>query len=482
MRRHGWRTLASTAAAVALGALGYSTPMASASTIPAVGLNDLRSDGILLRNLQYDGGRDLDLLAGSGIGLYRARVRMDCVEKADGSFDFKTPSAACWGISYDALVKSLAQRNIELLPALMRFKRVAGSEVPSAPTADGADNTPTYDRFAAFAGAAARRYGAGGTFWTECGCPAKPIRSWEVWNESNNGWWWNGHASADAYAETYARARAALRAADPEARAVVGGLIWDRNGEASFVEPDVMIERLARDDANGFDAVAIHPYTDARGRDGETLAADALAFTRLMADTLIRTTGPDADGRPRQPIWLTEMGWSTSDGNPQAIADGVTAFTAALDAGARDKLNVGPILWFMLRDTHVLAQRDDQLGLRRTTPMGADAGPKPAWEPFVAAAQRTPALVLPAVLRPAGPYVPPAAAPAPVADAIAPAKAKNLVPGKKAAKAKKHKKKAKKAKVAKKKRKKKASKRKTKSAKRGTKRTVRKATKRASRR
>ncbi len=62
--------------------------------------------------------------------------------------------------------------------------------------------------------------------------------------------------------------RAALRAADTQARAVVGGLVWDRNGEQSFVPPADMLQALAARDVNAFDAVAIHPYSDARGRTG----------------------------------------------------------------------------------------------------------------------------------------------------------------------------------------------------------------------
>ncbi|MBI5103924.1 MAG: hypothetical protein HZB46_02845, partial [Solirubrobacterales bacterium] len=375
------------AASVLAAVLGAGPAAAGADTgaVGAFGLNDLRSDGILLRNASYDGEADLDAARDAGVRLYRARLRLDCLGP---DLDFAKPSATCHGLSYDDLVRELAARDMALLPILINFGAgPGGAYVPVPPTPDGAGGTPTRERFAAFAAAAARRYGPGGTFWATCGCVPRPVRAWEVWNEQNNGWWWGGSASAEDYAGVFRDVRAALRGVDPAARAVVGGVVWDRNGQSSFVEPDAFVAALAAGNANAFDAIAIHPYTDARGASPEQLAGAAAAFTDLMAASLRRHTGPGPDGAPRQQIWITEMGWSDTDAAPDTIAQGLAQFVARLDGGLRAADNVGPVLWYMLRDSGYKGGRDDQLGLRLTLPTGADGGPKPAWDVFAAAAQ-----------------------------------------------------------------------------------------------
>jgi len=379
------------AAAVAVGA-----PRAAAADIGAFGVNDIRSDGLLMRHAEYDGVGDMELMRQGGIRLYRARVRMDCVDPdGDGAFDFTGPGRGC--PDYDELVGELARRGITLLPVLMNFGTNAeGREHPLAPT--GRDGAPSVERFAAFARAVAERYGPTGSFWGVCGCDPRPVRAWQIWNEQNNGWWWNGRASADEYARLFAATRAALRAVDPEARAIVGGLTYDRNGEASFVSPEKVIARLAATNPNAFDAVAVHPYTDARVGDGQRIGAAALRLVERTAQAVARATGPARDGGPRQPVWVTEIGWSHLDADPQTIAAATRAFLAGLDGGVRRRAKVGPVLWYMLRDTATLASRDDGLGLRYTAETGRDAGPKPAWEVFAAAAQRAGSLPLPRAL------------------------------------------------------------------------------------
>lgn len=44
------------------------------ATIPAFGLNDLRSDGILQADQAWNGPADLDMMAATGVRLYRLRA------------------------------------------------------------------------------------------------------------------------------------------------------------------------------------------------------------------------------------------------------------------------------------------------------------------------------------------------------------------------------------------------------------------------
>jgi diguanylate cyclase (GGDEF)-like protein/PAS domain S-box-containing protein len=370
--------------------------------IGAVGVNDVRSDGILLPNAAWNGPADLDLAASAGVQLYRARIQLNCVDPGHtGTFDFTTPSASCYGLSYDALVGALAQRGMTLLPILINFV----GNTPSPPTAAGSAGSPTITEFAAFAAAAVARYGPTGSFWPTCGCTPHPIQAWEIWNEENNGFWWGGAASASGYAAVFSATRDALRSVDPHAVAVVGGLAFDAAGQSSFVAPGKMIQTLAATNANAFDAVAVHPYSDATNASAAQLADSALGLIRSVAKEVVAATGPGPTGAPRQQIWVTEIGWSDQNEPASTVAAGLQDFFTQLTGGDRAADNIGPVIWYDLRNNSTITTRDDQIGLRYTTATGADAGPKPAWAVFSAAAQSEGTLPLPTALADSGPYV-----------------------------------------------------------------------------
>jgi hypothetical protein len=375
---------------------------AATGTIGAIGVNDVRSDGILVPNQNWNGPADLNLAQQAGVQLYRARIQLNCVDpNYSGSFDFTNPSSACGGLSYDQLVGGLAARGMTLLPILINMN----NGVAEPPTSNGAGGSPTISEFAAFAAAAAARYGPGGSYWQSCGCTPEPIQAWEVWNEENNGYWWAGDASASAYASVFSATRTALRGVDPQARVVVGGLTYDPNGQSSFIQPAQIIQALAATNANAFDAVAVHPYSDAQGANSAQLASSAMAYVSETAQAVEQATGPSASGGPRQQIWVTEMGWSDSDSDPNTIAAGFQDFIASINSGARAQDNIGPVLWYMLRDNSTIQSRDDALGLRYTSSDGSDAGPKPIWSVFGAAAQQEGTIPLPPALPDSGPYV-----------------------------------------------------------------------------
>src|SRR5205814_4680090 len=108
--------------------------------------------------------------------------------------------------------------------------------------------------FAAYGAAFASRYGTGGTFWrTHPTIPAKPIATYEIWNEPDGPGFWLPTAQPDRYADLYLAARAAITAEQPDARVIVGGL----------TQPTTFLPAMvaARPQLRGHvDGVAIHPY------------------------------------------------------------------------------------------------------------------------------------------------------------------------------------------------------------------------------
>ncbi len=80
-------------------------------------------------------------------------------------------------------------------------------------------------------GPLARRYGPGGSFWTaHPELAPSPIRSWQVWNEPNIQAFWATGPDPAAYVRMLDAVGAAIRAVDPGAEIVAGGLPYAGNG------------------------------------------------------------------------------------------------------------------------------------------------------------------------------------------------------------------------------------------------------------
>ncbi|MBN1888809.1 MAG: hypothetical protein JW850_12510 [Thermoflexales bacterium] len=106
------------------------------------------------------------------------------------------------------------------------------------------------------------RYKPGGTLATQRGwADGQGVRMWEVWNEPDYTWFWNGNA-AD-YARTVAVAYLAARQADPEARVMLGG-ISDVNQRPTWLSDTLGTLGTypnTQPYAWYFDAVAMHSYS-----------------------------------------------------------------------------------------------------------------------------------------------------------------------------------------------------------------------------
>ncbi len=156
----------------------------------------------------------------------------------------------------DRLVKALAHSGLRWYPIVdyaTNWAGVAGWKSP--PTAA---HVPDY---AAFAGALARRYGRDGRFWRRHPrLRALPVHAYEVWNEPNVVRFWPDQSYApERLARMYLAARRQIRAVDPGARVVVGGL--------SAIGVERFLARMLRARpglAGRLDAVGFHPYGGAR--------------------------------------------------------------------------------------------------------------------------------------------------------------------------------------------------------------------------
>jgi len=264
--------------------------------------------------------------------------------------------------SIDRMVTLAARRHLRIVPVLVQAPPWARTD-PSRPFSPPKDPAA----FGAWAGRVAARYGARGTFWAaHRSLPKLAIRDWQVWNEPSGGngvddpsifWQKEGPWAAD-YVALLAAAHTAVRAADPSARLLLGGLVG-RSWEAL---------KLLYDSGAGpyFERVALHPYT------GDPHDVDKIL---KLCRTEMRKHG-DA----KVPFVLTEFGWPSfnSDEYQRLGAKKIATYQAQWAQTAiaeltyeRIKLRISSIFWFtwMSHDTSA-ADAFDYAGLTRLTPGG----------------------------------------------------------------------------------------------------------------
>jgi hypothetical protein len=266
--------------------LAIAAPAAAAEPdpLPALGINVNR-----VMNDAFDTDRwdfHLGLVAADGIHLSRTDAFWQDAESNPPQNGVHTYD---WAMS-DFRARSLVRNGQRWLPVLDYSARWASSDPGGSEHAPPVDNAD----YAAFAAGFARRYGRGGSYWAEHPeLPRLPVTTYEIWNEPNLGWFWQPAPDAARYADMYVRARAAIRAVDPAATVVVGGLLAD--GADDYVRAMY----AARPDLRGnVDGLGLHPYS--------RTAAGVLQRVRSMRATLASL------GDGGVPLYLTEFGWVTS--------------------------------------------------------------------------------------------------------------------------------------------------------------------------
>jgi len=264
--------------------------------------------------------------------------------------------------------------SLEQIDAAVRRNREAGRQVVvmigKAPQwASGATDhgTPPRDPadFARFAAFIAQRYAADG------------VAGYEIWNEQNIGRFWGGQPDAAAYVALLRAAGSAIRAADPTARIVFGGLSTN----------DLAYVRAAYGaGAKGlFDVMALHPYScEARIDDVKRDGAGVLKAGSFLGYRAVRAFMV-AQGDER-PMWFTELGWSTT-----SEACGVTeAAQAERIATSVELMDQDPyvqaVMFYNLRNNYWMGDADTTEARYGLVTTGFRA--KPGYAAFRTAAHR----------------------------------------------------------------------------------------------
>lgn len=302
------------------------------------------------------------LVAGLGVRWVRSFVPWNSFEPARGHLN-------------EGLLHSF-ESGIEGLPA---GSRVILDIVDSPQWASGDANPATPPRdpssYARFAGEIAKRL-------------AGRVAAYEIWNEEDAPMWWSSGPDAAAYAELLKATYPAIKAADPQATVVLGGMTGN-----DYEYLSALYDHGAK---GYFDAVAVHtdsvcnsisPY-NALYNGGNDRRVNRWAFLgyRTVHETML-AHGDDS------PIWMTELGWSTS----REVCDS-GAGSGHASGGVSEETQA----LYLRQAYHCLAQ-DPYVqvgiwyGLQETEPWGSPRGsyglldqnltPKPAYEALSAYAR-----------------------------------------------------------------------------------------------
>ena len=220
-------------------------------------------------------------------------------------------------------------------------------------------------RFAAFAARAAQRY------------PADVVAAWEVWNEENLGSYWLGGPDPEGYGVLLKATSIAVRAVQPKAQLLVGGLAVAGSDGTNLSAQDFLIDIARSNFLRYATAVAYHPYSF------PMVPASAKAFGDISTRPGSLASILDRYQQSSMPIWLTEAGAPVSAAaNDPGAAESATkdqerlqaAYAADLVTAATANPHVKALFWFSDID---LPDQRLYFGLRR-----ADGSSRPALTAF----------------------------------------------------------------------------------------------------
>ncbi len=224
--------------------------------------------------------QSVDQVAGLGVGWIRAFVSWNTFEPSRGHLNEPELDTLETGLA------ALPKGTKVIIDLVGTPAWESGSDNPVVPPRDPAD-------YARFAGLMAGRF-------------AGRVAAWEIWNEEDALLWWASGPNPVAYTALLKAAYPAIKAADPSATVVLGGLTGN--------DYEFLSQLYGAGAKGSFNAVAVHtdticdvdsPYDILRnGRTDQRINRWSFLGYRTVHEVML------ANG-DNSPIWMTELGWST---------------------------------------------------------------------------------------------------------------------------------------------------------------------------
>jgi hypothetical protein len=237
----------------------------------------------------------------------------------------------------DAYVAGAVARRMRVLPVVMFAP-------PWAAKYQNSDASPprSFPAYAKFAAAVARRYGRGGAFWAEHPeLPAIPVDWLQVWNEPHFREFWSDQPWERQYAKLLRTTYKVVKAAVPRAKILAAGMA---NKSWTYLS-----KLYAQKTKGFFDAVALHPFTNAVDGVVEIIERGRRVMERYRDRKL--------------PLMITELSWTSAKGkaaftygNERTEAGQAKALRQGFQRMAKERrrLRILRVYWYtwMTRDAH----------------------------------------------------------------------------------------------------------------------------------
>jgi hypothetical protein len=304
------------------------------------------ADGVLTDEDPTRFGNELPRMVSSGVEAVRTpfpwrdiqpvKNRSDIPPELQQYFRDEDGTPTDWRLP-DSIVEKAARQRVTVLPVLLYAPQWAArhkNSDGSAPSDFGA--------YARFAVAIAKRYGRNGTFWIERpDVPKVPVDWLQIWNEPHFREYWSDQPWEGDYAKLLRGTYRAVKKAVPTQKILAAGMA---NKSWTY------LSKLYKAKARGyFDAVALHPFTNAVDGVIEIIERGRRVMERY--------------GDGKLPLMITEMSWTSAKGkagytygNERTEAGQAKALRQGFErmAKERKRLRILRVYWYtwMTRDKH----------------------------------------------------------------------------------------------------------------------------------
>ncbi len=296
---------------------------------------------------------DFARMSENGVGLMRIQLSWKKVQPEEGECESSLPvpsevpvPGTCKWSYYDRIIGGAAAAGVEVMPYVLNVPPWVSEHENAPPLGSDADRAAWTD----WLGAAVRRYGPAGTFWSEeyaaahPGAAPLPIHRWQIWNEPSDGTFWHPEPNPAEYGDLVELSGAAIHAVDPAAEVILAGVFGSPNEAHGGIDAKPYLSALfrSRNLGSAFDSLALHPY-------GPTLKRSLGQVRR--ARTVFKRAG-FAD----RPLWITELGWASGGQHRQLSktpAKQASLLTKAYAAYERRRASwhIAGVTWFAWQDT-----------------------------------------------------------------------------------------------------------------------------------
>lgn len=212
---------------------------------------------------------DYALMEEGGVGSLRFPIEWSQVEPQPGVYDFART---------DAIVAGAVARGIEPLPFVWASPEWLTGNKAIPPLGSSAEKRTWQD----FLAVLVERYRGS-------------IDRWQLWNEANFKVYWKPKPDPEGYAELVRISAKSIRAGDPDAEIILGGVAPVKRGMLpwEFLEGVYDVKGIER----SFETIAVHPYFP-------ELSGVEFQIRQALDEV-------DAAGDRRAKLRITELGWAS---------------------------------------------------------------------------------------------------------------------------------------------------------------------------